>query len=179
MKHNVFLIGPMGSGKTSLGRRVAPRLGLQFVDLDEELERRLGVEVSVVFEIEGEAGFRQREHDLLAEIATRDHLLVATGGGVVLDPANREILKRNGTVVWLKTTVDQQLKRLKRDRRRPLLMTPDRRERLLKLAEQRDPVYAALADIVFESRDRPMPVMADTLYRFLKSELRWQHPEAQ
>ena len=153
----------MGSGKTSLGRRVAPALGLEFIDLDEELERRCGVEVAVIFEIEGEAGFRERERDLLAKIAARSGQLIATGGGSVLDPRNREVVRDHGIAVWLRTSVDQQLKRLERDRRRPLLAAPDRRERLTRMAEQRNPLYAEVADLVFESQNRPMPVMATIL----------------
>ena len=168
MDQNIFLIGPMGSGKTSLGRRIAPALGLDFIDLDEELERRCGVEVAVIFEIEGEAGFRERERELLAEIAAGHGRLVATGGGSVLDPRNREVLRRSGLVVWLRTSVEQQLRRLERDRRRPLLAAPDRRERLTLMAEQRNPIYAEVADLVFESKNRPMPVMADALYECIR-----------
>lgn len=160
---NIFLVGPMGSGKTSLGRRVAPALGLEFIDLDEELERRCGVEVAVIFEIEGEAGFRERERDLLAKVAARSGQLIATGGGSVLDPCNREVIRNHGVAVWLRTSVEQQLRRLERDRRRPLLAAPDRRERLTRMAEQRNPLYAEVADLVFESQNRPMPVMANVL----------------
>ena len=161
----------MGSGKTSLGRRVAPRLGLNFIDLDEELERRCGVEVAVIFEIEGEAGFRERERELLAEIASGCGQLVATGGGSVLDPRNREVLRRNGLVVWLRTSVDQQLRRLERDRRRPLLAAPDRRERLTRMAELRNPLYAETAELVFESRNRPMAAMAEALHDRIRGHL--------
>jgi shikimate kinase len=165
---NIFLIGPMGSGKTSLGKRVAPCLGLDFVDLDDELERRCGVEVAVIFEIEGEAGFRERECRLLAEIAERSGQLVATGGGAVLDPRNRDVLRRSGSVVWLNATVAQQLRRLERDKRRPLLAAPDRRQRLTAMAEARNPIYAEVADVVFESRNRPLVQMAAALERTIR-----------
>ncbi|MEX0915740.1 MAG: shikimate kinase, partial [Wenzhouxiangellaceae bacterium] len=118
---NIFLIGPMGSGKTTLGRRIAPRLGYEFIDVDEELEKRCGVEVAVIFEIEGEQGFRERESGLLAEIAANRGQLIATGGGSILNEHNRDIIRANGKVVWLKTSVDQQIRRLERDKRRPLL----------------------------------------------------------
>jgi shikimate kinase len=165
---NIFLIGPMGSGKTSLGRRVAPRLGLEFIDLDEELERRCGVEVAVIFDIEGEAGFRERECRLLAEIAQGTGQLVATGGGVVLDPRNRDVLRSGGSVVWLNATVSQQLRRLERDQRRPLLAAPDREQRLEAMAETRNPIYRDVADVVFESRNRPLVQMAAALERTIR-----------
>lgn len=163
------MIGPMGSGKTTLGRRIAPKLGLEFIDVDEELEKRCGVEVAVIFEIEGEQGFRERESNLLAEIAGTPGQLIATGGGSVLNERNREVLRANGRVVWLKTTVGQQIRRLERDKRRPLLATPDRHKRLTEMAEQRNPVYASLADLVFESQNRPLVQMADALERTIRS----------
>jgi shikimate kinase len=166
---NIFLIGPMGSGKTSLGRRVAPKLGYDFIDLDEELEKRCGVEVAVIFDIEGEQGFRQRESKLLAEVAAGCRQLIATGGGSVLAEHNREVIRASGIVVWLRTSVDQQIRRLERDKRRPLLAAPDRRQRLTALAEQRNPVYAALADAVFESKNRPLVQMAGALERTIRS----------
>lgn len=168
---NIFLIGPMGSGKTTLGRRIAPRFGLEFLDLDEELERRCGVEVAVIFEIEGEHGFRERESRLLEEVAGGSGLLVATGGGSVLAPGNRDVMRSAGTVVWLNATVDQQIRRLERDKRRPLLAAPDRRQRLTRMAEQRNPIYASLADIEFRSSNRPLPRMADALERTIRESL--------
>ncbi|MFW5815211.1 MAG: shikimate kinase [Wenzhouxiangella sp.] len=150
---NVILIGPMGSGKTTVGKALAPRLGLEFIDLDQQIEQRCGVDVSLIFEIEGEQGFRAREHAMLAELSTRSGMLLATGGGSVLDPANRELLRACGLVVWLQTGVDQQLRRLARDQRRPLLRAPDRRERLDKLAAERDPIYRACAHRVVRSAD--------------------------
>lgn len=177
---NIFLIGPMGSGKTTLGRRIAPKLGLDFIDVDEELEKRCGVEVAVIFDIEGEAGFRERESNLLAEIACVPGRLIATGGGSVLSQRNREVIRAHGTVVWLNTTVNQQIRRLERDKRRPLLAAPDRRKRLTAMAEQRNPVYSSLADVVFESRNRPLAHMADALERTIRSFLeREQGPRCQ
>lgn len=164
----IFLIGPMGSGKTTLGRRVAESLGREFIDLDDELEARCGVEVAVIFEIEGEAGFREREHALLAEVAEGRGRVIATGGGSVLREDNRQVLRNNGLVVWLKASVAQQLKRLERDRRRPLLAAPDRKERLTRMAEQRNPLYASVADLVFESRNLPLARMAKALEQTLK-----------
>lgn len=168
---NIFLVGPMGSGKTTLGRRIAPALDLEFLDLDEELERRCGVEVAVIFEIEGEAGFRDREHALLAEIASGHGRVVATGGGSVLRKDNRELFRGRGLVVWLNASVAQQLKRLERDKRRPLLAAPDRSERLTRMAEQRDPLYKEVADLMFESRNLPLHRMAGALEQSIRSHL--------
>jgi shikimate kinase len=145
---NIFLVGPMGAGKTSIGRRLAERLGLRFVDLDALIEERTGARIALIFELEGEAGFREREHSALVEVASAHGQLVATGGGVILREDNRACLRSGGLVVYLKASVDQQLRRLGRDRTRPLLAAPDRRARLHALAEQREPLYAAAADIV-------------------------------
>lgn len=150
---NLFLIGPMGAGKSSIGRRLAERFGLPCVDLDAEIEQRTGTSVTTIFEIEGEAGFRRRESDLLAELTARQGILLATGGGAVLVPENRTLLRQRGFVVWLQTSVEQQLQRLARDRQRPLLNAPDRRRRLEQLAAERDPVYAAVADFAAPSNN--------------------------
>lgn len=151
---NIFLIGPMGSGKTTIGRRVATLLEREFVDCDAELEAQTGASVNLIFDIEGEEGFRQRESRLLRQLARRTGLLVATGGGAVTRVENRTLLRDGGLVVWLQTSVSQQLQRLGRDKARPLLQTADREQRLLKLAEERDPLYRELADLVFSSSHR-------------------------
>lgn len=148
---NVYLIGPMGSGKTTIGQRVAELLGLQFLDCDHELEVQTGASVNLIFDVEGEEGFRERETRMLEKLAAQQGVLVATGGGVVLRERNRDLLRRSGLVVYLRTSVAQQLKRLSRDRSRPLIQTSDRQERLTRLAEQRNALYEALADIEFPS----------------------------
>lgn len=159
----IFLIGPMGSGKTTVGRRLARRLGLDFLDLDHELQKRCGVEVAVIFDIEGEAGFRQRESALLDELTRKDRLVLATGGGSVLAAENRRILAERGLVVYLRTSVDQQLRRLERDKQRPLLQAPDRRRRLTDMAEARNPMYEACADLVVDSASISPLAMARTV----------------
>jgi len=158
----IFLIGPMGSGKTTVGRALAELLDLEFVDLDQQIEARCGVEVDRIFEIEGEAGFRQRESDMLLELSERPNMVLATGGGSILNPDNRALMRRQGLVLWLRTSVDQQLERLARDRRRPLLQAPDRRQRLLTLAAERDSLYTACADLVVDSCNVAPAVMAAT-----------------
>lgn len=144
---NLFVIGATGAGKTSIGRRLAAHYGLAFVDLDQEIEARTGASVGTVFEIEGEAGFRQRESALLDHCSQRTGIVLATGAGAVLAADNRALLRGRGFVVWLQTSVDQQLMRLQRDTRRPLLAGDDRRERLMAMARVRTPLYQESADL--------------------------------
>lgn len=172
---NLILIGPMGAGKTSVGRRVARAIGLHFVDIDQLLEQRTGASVNLIFEVEGEAGFRRRETELLAEICGDDSQLIATGGGAVLNADNRALMKRSGFVVFLDLSVEQQLLRLGRDRTRPLLRTPDRRQRLTAMAEQRRPLYLELADLVLDSNGLSAPRASQRLLGLLEG--RWQRKE--
>lgn len=144
---NLFIIGPTGAGKTSIGRRLADHYGLSFVDLDQHVEQHCGVDVGTVFEIEGEAGFRQRESTLLETLSRRTNVLLATGAGAVLADANRHWLRQRGYVVWLQASIEQQLERLERDQRRPLLAVPDRHARLQAMAAAREPIYRDLADL--------------------------------
>jgi shikimate kinase len=144
---NLFLIGPTGAGKTSIGRRLAAHYGLPFVDLDQEIEQHCGVDLGCVFEIEGEAGFRQRERALLDVLTAREGVLLATGAGAVLDPSNRRRLAERGFVLWLDTTVEQQLERLARDTRRPLLAGDDREAKLQAMRQVRAPLYGEIADL--------------------------------
>jgi shikimate kinase len=149
---NIILIGPMGAGKTTVGKQMAYQLGKTFVDVDQELEKRTGVSVNLIFEIEKEAGFRARETAMLAELLERKNCVIATGGGIIVTAENRAILNQtDGLVVYLKTEVKHQLKRLKRDKQRPLLHGGGRRERLLNLARQRNSLYEEVADIAFSS----------------------------
>jgi shikimate kinase len=175
---NVYLIGPMGSGKTTVGQRVAQLLGLEFLDCDQELESRTGASVALIFDVEGEAGFRDRETRMLEELTARRGVLLATGGGVVLRRRNRELLRRSGLVVYLSTTVAQQIKRLRRDRSRPLIQTSDRRERLMRLAEERNPLYEELADIDFPSRDRSPDISAQKLAELISEHMNREDPAA-
>jgi shikimate kinase len=166
---NVYLVGPMGSGKTTIGQRVAKLLDLEFFDCDQELEAQTGASVSLIFDVEGEEGFRERETRMLEKLTARRGVLVATGGGVVLRRENRELLRRSGLVVYLRTSVAQQLRRLGRDKTRPLLQTRDRRERLNRLAEQRNPLYEELAHIQFPSRNCSPEIVAQALADLIRS----------
>lgn len=169
---NLFLIGPMGAGKSTIGRRLSAHFDLPFLDLDEEIEARTGASVSLIFELEGEAGFRKRESSLLAELAAHDGLVLSTGGGTVLEPANRELLRTRGFVLWLRASVAQQMRRLERDRKRPLLAGPDRRPKLEALAAERDPLYAEVADLDVLGSDQNVGAVAQRLAADL--EQRWQ-----
>lgn len=173
---NLFLIGPMGAGKSSIGRRLAEHFGMPCIDLDAAVEERTGASVATIFEIEGEAGFRRRESDLLAEISAQEGIVLATGGGAVLVPENRALLRERGFVVWLQTSIEQQLQRLARDRQRPLLEAPDRRERLEQLAQVRDPVYRELADLEVGSADESCQHAATRIASLLEQQ--WRRPSA-
>jgi shikimate kinase len=148
---NLVLVGPMGAGKTSIGRRIAELHGLAFVDADREIETRTGAPVATIFDCEGEAGFRERERAVLVELLDADGAVIATGGGAVLDPGTRRLLRERGFVVHLHVSVDQQLRRLARDSTRPLIAGDDREAVLLRLAREREPLYADAADLRFET----------------------------
>jgi shikimate kinase len=167
---NVFLIGPMGSGKTTIGQKLARRLGLDFHDTDQEIQDRTGVDISLIFEIEGEDGFRDREARVLDELTAADRVLVATGGGAILREENRRRLRERGIVVYLQASVNQQLARLRNDKSRPLIQHDDREAKLLELAAVRDPLYEALADFTFPSRNRSVEQSVESIYRALEAQ---------
>ncbi|HEV7492065.1 MAG TPA: shikimate kinase [Rhodanobacteraceae bacterium] len=144
---NLIFIGPMGAGKTTVGRHVAELLAMPFHDLDHEIEAHTGAAISLVFDLEGEAGFRRRETTTLEELAAASGIVLSTGGGAVLSEANRRVLRERGFVIWLDATIEAQLARLARDRQRPLLHAPDRRARLEELCAERNPLYAEVADL--------------------------------
>ena len=148
---HVVLVGPMGAGKTSIGRCLARHLGLDFIDSDHEIEERTGAAVPTIFACEGEGGFRARERQVLEELLAGPAAVIATGGGAVLDPATRRLLAARGFVVHLHADVATQLARLARDRSRPLLAVEDREAALRMLALQRDPLYAEIADLAFDT----------------------------
>ncbi len=162
---NVYLIGPMGSGKTTIGQRLAKKLGLEFLDNDHELQAQTGASINLIFDLEGEAGFRKRETDMLKKLTARKGVLLATGGGSILAKENRELLASTGTVIYLRTSVSQQIRRLTRDKSRPLLQSGDRKEKLIRLAEERNPLYEDLADITFQSQNRSLESVTEALYR--------------
>ena len=153
----------MGSGKTAVGRQLAERLGLAFADSDAEIEARTGVDIAYIFEREGEAGFRVRERDMIDELTKRKGIVLATGGGAILLPENRERLAARGTVVFLDATIEQQLERTRRGRHRPLLATDDPRARLEELMSVRDPLYRSIAAITVTTDGRRLNTVADQI----------------
>lgn len=151
MGENIFLVGLMGAGKTTIGRALAKRLDKQFIDSDHEIEARTGVSIPLIFEIEGEASFRQREAEVIGELTGQNGIVLATGGGAILKPENREHLKSRGTVIYLRASINSILQRTSHDRNRPLLQTADPRAKLEQLAREREPLYAEVADFVVET----------------------------
>jgi len=164
---NVFLVGPMGAGKSAVGRQLARMLHFDFIDSDDEIEARTGVDISYIFEKEGEQGFRMREARVIDELTQQEGIVLATGGGAVIDPDSRSHLGARGFVIYLHTTVDQQLERTSKGRERPLLENGDRREILTELLEQRDSLYREIADLVVETDGRKVKAVAnDIMERF-------------
>lgn len=160
---NLILIGMMGSGKTTVGRALARQLDKEFVDSDEEIQRRTGVTIPHIFDVEGEAGFRQRESAAIADLVARNDIVLATGGGAVLAAQNRKILRQNGLVIYLKASVQDLWQRTRNDRNRPLLQTGNPRAKLTELFEQRDPLYMEAADIVMPSSKQSVHALVQKL----------------
>jgi shikimate kinase len=155
----------MGSGKSAVGRRLARELGLEFVDSDDEIERRTGVDIPYIFEKEGEAGFRQREAEIIADLTGRTGLVLATGGGAILDAGSRECLRSRGRVVYLRTTVDQQMARTRHSADRPLLNNADPRGTLESLMAVRAPLYDEVAAITVDTDGRKVKTVVDQILR--------------
>ena len=164
----MYLVGMMGAGKTTVGRALARRLKRPFYDSDQEVEARCGVAIAVIFEIEGEAGFRARESQVIAELSELDAIVMATGGGAVLDSDNRRRLASRGTVVYLHATPEALHARIGHDRKRPLLATSDPQLRLEQFYAQRDPLYREIADLVVETGQQSVSVLVTELIRRLE-----------
>lgn len=173
---NLFLVGMMGAGKTTLGRSLAQRLRMRFVDTDRELVERTGVPVTTIFEIEGEEGFRRRESMLLDEVSQGDGCVIATGGGAVLLEENRRLMRSRGTVVYLRAKVEHLWERTRHDTNRPLLATPDPRATLAELLRVRDPLYRDAAHIVIETGAQSAAVAVSRVLAALRESARGTTP---
>ncbi len=167
LPQSIFLIGPMGSGKTSIGRILANLINYEFYDTDRVIEERTGADIPWIFDVEGESGFRQREMKILDELTQLPNIVLATGGGAVLQLENRKKLHDRGFVVYLRVAIEEQLKRMERDRSRPLLQVPDRFAVLTRLAAGRDPLYQETAHMMYEAEDLPVRQSASALLELL------------
>ncbi len=158
---NIFLVGPMGVGKSTIGRVLAKRLDFEFIDLDAEIEASCGADIAWVFDVEGEEGFRQRESQALDKFSRRKRVVMATGGGAVLKDQNRSLLRQRGAVIYLKASVDQLYERTRLDKKRPLLQVEDPKAVIEKLVKEREPLYESIADLVIETEKKnPQAVAA-------------------
>ncbi len=163
--NNIFLVGPMGAGKSTVGRQLAKTLNKEFVDCDREIEERTGVTIAIIFEVEGEEGFRKRERAMVEQLTERDGIVLATGGGVVLDEANRSRLRTRGFAIYLDAPIDLLVERTARDRQRPLLQTDDPKAKLVALAAEREPLYQQVADMVVKTDGRTARHVAKEVVR--------------
>jgi shikimate kinase len=166
-RSNIFLIGPMGSGKSAVGRALARLFHLTFHDSDADIEAKTGVDIAFIFEKEGEAGFRLRERESIDRLTGLDGVVLATGGGAILHPDNRRVLAERGTVVYLETSVAQQLERTRHGRHRPLLNQSDPEEKLAELMRHRASLYAEIADLTVHTDGRRVQTVAEEIHREL------------
>lgn len=171
MSQNIFLVGPMGAGKSTIGRQLASALHLEFKDCDHELVRHTGASIPLIFEIEGEEGFRKRESAMLDQLTSEPELVMATGGGAVLAEQNRQYLMSRGVVVYLYASVEQLFQRTSKDKNRPLLQTEDPRAKLQELMDQRDPLYREVADMIIHTEDRSVRSVVKEIIARLKQEM--------
>ncbi len=165
---NVFLIGPMGSGKSAVGRHLARLLRFSFYDSDADIEAKTGVDIAFIFDKEGEAGFRLREKESIERLTRLEGVVLATGGGAVIDADNRRVLAERGTVVYLETSVEQQLERTRHGRHRPLLNDADPQEKLKELMLRRAALYAQIADLTISTDGRRVQLVAEEIYQALR-----------
>jgi shikimate kinase len=162
-KRNIFLVGPMGAGKSTIGRHLADELHLDFYDSDQEIERRTGADIAWIFDLEGEDGFRKREEGIINDLTDKQGIVLATGGGSIVSKNVRNRLSARGIVVYLQTTIDKQVARTQRDKRRPLLQTEDPEQVLRNLADERNPLYEEVADYVVETDDQSARAVANQI----------------
>lgn len=164
----IFLVGPMGAGKTTIGRHLARLLDKSFVDLDQEIERSCGADIAWIFDVEGEAGFRKRESAMLCEVANRNNMVIATGGGAVLDSESRALMKREGVVVFLSVATKVLYNRMQQDTKRPLLQGGDKKSMIESIVKEREPLYKEIADIVFDGHKKTPALAAQELASLIR-----------
>lgn len=168
LKQHLILIGPMGAGKSTIGRILSERLNSEFCDLDREIEDHSGASIPWIFDIEGEQGFRERESTALVAVLERHPLVIATGGGCVLREENRVLLKNSGIVIYLQTSIEQQLNRTTKDKNRPLLNTENPKQVLINMAKNRNPLYQAIADLEVDTNGKPPKLVVLEILHFLQ-----------
>lgn len=166
-RKNIFLIGPMGAGKTSVGRYLAQQLNMDFYDSDQEIEKRMGVNLTWIYDLEGMEGFRQREMRMIDELSSLENVVLSTGGGCVETPAVREFLRQRGVVIYMEVSLETQLNRLKRDKKRPLLQGENPQEVLIKLWNEREPFYEEIADFTIITDNRSVRDVCDDILTWL------------
>ncbi|AIY63962.1 shikimate kinase AroK [Pseudoalteromonas piratica] len=163
-KRNIFLVGPMGAGKSTIGRHLADQLHLEFFDSDQEIERRTGADIAWVFDIEGEEGFRRREESVISDLTEKQGIVLATGGGSIISKDVRNKLSARGIVVYLETPIEKQLARTQRDKKRPLLQTEEEpKDVLVRLADERNPLYVEVSDFVVRTDEQSAKVVANQI----------------
>lgn len=168
---NIFLIGPMGAGKSTIGRTLAKELKLEFYDSDEVIEERSGADIAWIYDVEGEEGYRRREQKIIEELTQKTNIVLATGGGVIMTPENRNALAGRGTVIYLKTSLQQQFERTKRDSsKRPMLQTKDLEQRLESLRVECEPLYEELSDMSFDTDKLTVKAVANNIIKYIYGE---------
>ncbi|MCX7090099.1 MAG: shikimate kinase AroK [Legionellales bacterium] len=168
---NIFLIGPMGAGKSTIGRTLAKELKLEFYDSDEVIEERSGADIAWIYDVEGEEGYRRREQKVIEELTQKTNIVLATGGGVIMTPENRNALAGRGTVIYLKTSLQQQFERTKRDStKRPMLQTKDLEQRLESLRVECEPLYEELSDMSFDTDKLTVKAVANNIIKYIYGE---------
>jgi len=164
---NIYLVGLMGSGKTTLGKILSKKIDKQFYDSDQVIEEKLGVDVPIIFEYEGEAGFREREKDILKELVGIQNIVLATGGGIILSKSNRDLLAQNGIVVYLKSNQKDLILRMKNDKTRPLLQNGNIEEKIKTLCKEREPLYEEIADFEIMTKNKRIHEVVNEIIRLI------------